>query len=351
MSDASAKPFCYSARLVHPFIELLAERGAIAPDFVARFRALDPDMRVPIAIAERYLLTAIEITHEAHLGLLAGRSMTTGDCPALDYATSTAASVREAVHTAIKYARVANDALRLDLEERSGEAFVHLSSAMPLARASAEFMMASFFSCHVQAWQRSPSELRCHFAHPAPENRLEYERTFGGAHLVFDVQAYGFAFPSEALSESMKTADPRLHHMAKKYADLALRDLPQVQVTLSDEIRRLLPAELSQGRTDSASMARKLHMSRRTLVRRLEAEDTSYKALLDEVRHKLALHHLGRGDVSTPEIACLLGFSDVTTFHRGFKRWTQKTPGSYRSELGLAAATRDAAAMLKPPSI
>jgi AraC-like DNA-binding protein len=99
-----------------------------------------------------------------------------------------------------------------------------------------------------------------------------------------------------------------------------------------EEVRKLLPSELAQGRTDANNIARKMKMSVRTLGRRLEDEGTTYRLLLDEVRKELAHSQLVRLDVSIPEVACLLGFSDVTAFHRAFKRWTGQTPGSYRAQ-------------------
>jgi AraC-like DNA-binding protein len=102
---------------------------------------------------------------------------------------------------------------------------------------------------------------------------------------------------------------------ATKYANVVLKDLPSPQLHC-DQIRKLLHTELAQGRSDARNVARKLRMSVRTLGRRLEEEGTTYKLLLDEVRKDLAYSHLVRLDLSIPDVAYLLGFSDVTAFHR-----------------------------------
>jgi AraC-like DNA-binding protein len=98
-----------------------------------------------------------------------------------------------------------------------------------------------------------------------------------------------------------------------------------------DTVRTLLPEELAQGRAEARNVARKLNLSVRTLGRRLGQEGTTYKLLLDEVRKELAYSHLSGLERSRPEVASLLGFSDVTAFHRAFKRWTGQTPGNYRA--------------------
>ena len=79
----------------------------------------------------------------------------------------------------------------------------------------------------------------------------------------------------------------------------------------------------------SGSSAR-MRMSERTLQRNLGREGTSMQALLDELRHQLALRHLAEAKESIAEISFLLGFADVRAFHRAFKRWTGATPAAYR---------------------
>jgi AraC-like DNA-binding protein len=266
--------------------------------------------------------------------------MTTGDCPALDYAMSTAANVREAVETAMRHARLANDALSIELEVSGDRALLRVASLLPMSRASADFLMAGLYTTHVRRWPLGDAPLHALFTHAEPEDAGDYARTFPGALLSFGAPCYGFSFAAAALDRPTPDADPRLHELTRKYASLALADLPALEASLSEKVRGLLPAELAQGRADAALIARKLRLSLRTLGRRLEEEGTTYKALLDEVRRKLALHHLGRSEASIAEVACLLGFADVTTFHRAFKRWTGETPGGYRERLRSESGLR-----------
>ena len=73
-------------------------------------------------------------------------------------------------------------------------------------------------------------------------------------------------------------------------------------------------------------------MSVRTLNRLLAAEGTSYRQLLDALRSELAARHLAGDDVSIAEVGFLLGFSELSSFHRAFKRWTGRTPAEFREE-------------------
>jgi AraC-like DNA-binding protein len=71
-------------------------------------------------------------------------------------------------------------------------------------------------------------------------------------------------------------------------------------------------------------------MSDRTLQRRLAAEHTTFDALLDEIRHQLALRYLADPKIAVSEVAYLLGYSEPSPFHRAFRRWTGATPGEIR---------------------
>ncbi|HBQ12172.1 MAG TPA: hypothetical protein DEF51_13805 [Myxococcales bacterium] len=77
-------------------------------------------------------------------------------------------------------------------------------------------------------------------------------------------------------------------------------------------------------------MSEHLEISPRALQRRLADQDTSYQELLDETRREVAEQLLRQDGVSIAGAAYLLGYSEVSAFHRAFKRWTGLTPGRFR---------------------
>jgi AraC-like DNA-binding protein len=79
--------------------------------------------------------------------------------------------------------------------------------------------------------------------------------------------------------------------------------------------------------------ARMLHMTPRTLHRRLVAEGTSYREVLESVRHTLAIEHLKSGRFGMDEIAYRLGYTDLANFRRAFKRWESMPPSEYRARI------------------
>jgi AraC-like DNA-binding protein len=127
----------------------------------------------------------------------------------------------------------------------------------------------------------------------------------------------------------LPAADPTLRQVLESYARHLAAQLPEAS-SLAGRVRSVLHAALHGGRPDLASVAKALHVSARTLQRRLSEEGTSHQRLLDEERERLAREYVGSSSLSLQEIAFMLGFSDQAAFHRAFVRWTGQTPGRLR---------------------
>jgi AraC-like DNA-binding protein len=80
-------------------------------------------------------------------------------------------------------------------------------------------------------------------------------------------------------------------------------------------------------------VAQALHVSQRTLQRRLQDEGASFQRLLDDSRRELAEQYLAQPNLTLLEVAYLLGFADPSNFFRAFRRWFDLTPGEYRARL------------------
>lgn len=82
---------------------------------------------------------------------------------------------------------------------------------------------------------------------------------------------------------------------------------------------------------DLAEVARRAHVSERTLHRRLAEEHTSFRNLKEGLRRELALERLTRSRQPVARIAADLGYTDPSAFYRAFVAWTQLSPTAYRA--------------------
>jgi AraC-like DNA-binding protein len=100
---------------------------------------------------------------------------------------------------------------------------------------------------------------------------------------------------------------------------------------LSGRVKRALAEALPGGSASVDDMARRLNVSKRSLQRKLSEEGTSFQELLNETRFEMSERYLRNSGLSLPEISCLLGFRETSSFFRAFQGWTGTTPGDYRA--------------------
>ena len=87
---------------------------------------------------------------------------------------------------------------------------------------------------------------------------------------------------------------------------------------------------LPGGRSQIGDVARALGVSARTVQRRLGQEDTTYRDVLDHTRARLAQHYLTKTQLTTTEIAFLIGYDDPKSLYPAFRSWTGMTPQAVR---------------------
>jgi AraC-like DNA-binding protein len=102
------------------------------------------------------------------------------------------------------------------------------------------------------------------------------------------------------------------------------------QTRLTERIRRLLRRHLAGELPSLEVVSESLAMTPQTLRRRLQLEGQGYQTIKDDLRRDVAIEYLARPQLTLPEIATRLGFSEASTFHRAFKGWTGLSPGVYR---------------------
>ena len=103
--------------------------------------------------------------------------------------------------------------------------------------------------------------------------------------------------------------------------------------TFSAKVRSVLVEILPAGKSGVEDVANHLGMSKRSLQRKLKEEDTTFQKQLNHVRELLAKNYLQNTQLSSEEIAYLLGYQDLNSFFRAFSLWTGKTITEYKQEI------------------
>ena len=102
------------------------------------------------------------------------------------------------------------------------------------------------------------------------------------------------------------------------------------QKTFSEQAKGILKRLLAGQRPGIDDLARELHLSTRTLQRRLTEHGITLQRLLEEARRELAHHYLLHSSRELNETANLLGYEDANSFFRAFHHWEGTSPGQWR---------------------
>jgi AraC-like DNA-binding protein len=77
-------------------------------------------------------------------------------------------------------------------------------------------------------------------------------------------------------------------------------------------------------------IASDLNLTKRTLQRRLQSQNTNFAQLRDDLRFHYAIRYLIDDNLSVDLVSRALDFSDRTSFTNAFKRWTGLSPSTFR---------------------
>lgn len=107
----------------------------------------------------------------------------------------------------------------------------------------------------------------------------------------------------------------------------------EVDDTYAARVRSALIELLPGGEGSIDDVSRKLGYSKRTLQRKLKEEDTTFQKQLNHTRELLARHYLKNSDITSDDIAYLLGYQDLNSFVRAFNIWTGMTISEYKKKI------------------
>ena len=297
-----------------------------------------PERRLPESVPREVWRLAAEATGDDAIGIHVAEARTPAAADVLEYAFRASPTLGDAFGQVVRYARVMHD--RIDLRLAPEGVGVRLTARVPpshpVNRYQSEFFLATWLRLARDTCAPDIAPLDARFAHSAPA-RLDEHRRFFVCPLLFEQPVMGLLMARADLDRPMRGADLALTALLGRQLEKLLSSVP-AGPSVCARVRLLVRDDLPSGSTSVDRVARQLAMSARTLSRRLEAEGTSFRDVLDSVRLELAVGYLREPAVELAEVAFLLGYSESSAFHRWFKRRTGRTPLELRREPQRGAA-------------
>jgi AraC-like DNA-binding protein len=305
-------------------LPLLAMAGIHLP------QAADPNARFPMPLMQKFWKLAVEASGDPCLGLAAARQFQPALLHGLGLAWLVSDTLLDALGRVVRYSRLINSALGFQLEEQSDAVRVTvLPETLPpdFEFAALDLGMAAFLRmCEITAGY-PVRPLFVTLQRPAPACPAQFEEFFGPS-IEYSAPVNQLCFDREPLARRLASANPELARINDQVVVDYLARFDRDSVAM--QVRSKIIHQLPDGIPTQEAIADTLHVSLRSLQRRLKEEDTSFRDLLEETRQELARQYLRDGRRSIGEITYLLGFTEPSNFTRAFKRWTGKSPAQFR---------------------
>ena len=240
-------------------------------------------------------------------------------------------NLRKALEQFIRFYAMVTDAYTMQLST-DGE-WAYMTFTMNFPELDDEHLLAEIhlMSLHrYSAWliaENIPLH-EIYFSYPAPPQVKEYSFLFPGKH-VFEAPYMGFSFSKKFLDhETVQDVGTLKTFMRRCPVELFLQ--PKTDFSLTSDVQSLLQQNISAGFPTIREVASQLHLTRRTLMRKLKDEGSSFQQIKDLIRRDRAIYLLTSHPYAVSEIAEKTGFSDPSVFARAFKSWTGLSPRDYR---------------------
>jgi AraC-like DNA-binding protein len=162
------------------------------------------------------------------------------------------------------------------------------------------------------------------------------ERHFG-CPVVFGAARNAIVFKASDAVLPFVTRNAELLAMLAPQLDEELKQ-HRGQETFPERVCATIQRKLNGHRPKMQEIARELHVSSRTLQRRLQDAGYSFQRVLEEARHQLARHYLTNSMLELNETAYLLGYEDSNSFVRAFRTWEGVPPAHWRVQQAKAAS-------------
>jgi len=327
------------ARTAQWFIEQLGEMGITASRLLEGTKLESnwltrEDTIITFPEYRRIITNALDVTKDSGLGLKLGRSINPAMFGIFGYALMSSKTLKDAANVFLKYQELPGQLTRISMLQDDSDMVILFDPLYPfedglLCYAIEEVLSTTYYGI-IFLVNKNISPMEICLSYPAPKHAGLYKEMFK-CPVRFMASQNHIRLDARIFNLPVHTANPGIYEYSTRYCEEMLRGLKKSDQFI-DSVRNIILT--SPGCFPKAGeIAGNLAMSIRSLNRRLQERNTSYKKIVDEIRSDLSKRYLSNTNLSIDQISDLVGFSEATAFRKTFKRWTGRSAAQYRKEI------------------
>ena len=330
----------HAAKSLQPPLEVLEKlgikrRACLQGTGIMLSQLDNPESRLTFQQELAFYRNALHLTGDPLIGLRLGEPFIPQRYGLFGYALLSASTLRRAMALAVNFGQLTFSFFSFEISENDDQACFAMKDPPPIEQRLHDVYLDRDMSAAVVGFSSvmgAPLPLDAvHLAHNGHGQAQAYE-TYFGCDVRFSCYPSKLVFDSDLLDTSLPQRDPDTSQHFRQQCQMLITKLKH-QSHFADDVRMLLLAR--PGRFPGIDyVAEKLHVSVRTLRRRLKDEGSSYRDLLDEVRFQLARDYLLDTHLPLAEISDLLGYTEPGNFSHAFRRWSGQSPRRFRRSRG-----------------
>jgi AraC-like DNA-binding protein len=325
---------------VAPVLHRLLEMHGLDVGALARATGFDlnavraPTERLDGTRVDALMRLALAQIGDPAFGLQAARCWHPSHLGVLGHAWLSCSTLRTGVQRLARYLRIVDDRARIETEEVRGGLKVRYwagrgdPAANPLAAVTIDITMSILLDmCRLNAGA-ALRPLAASLRHGPPPEPLVYDRFFG-CRVRFAARENTVVFARADVDRPLPTSNRLLAATFDRMLAEQLARLDRTDIVAGCQAAVL--EGLSDGVPTQNEAAARLHVSPRTLQRKLAEAGVGFQQLLDQTRRDLALRYVEDPQRSLTDITFALGFAGPSSFTRAFRRWAGTSPSAYRA--------------------
>lgn len=293
-----------------------------------------PGERIAVDRIDALLRVAIPLVPDPAFGLRAARCWHPAELGVLGHAWLSSSTLRTGLARIARYYRLIGERGVTEIEDTRPGLKVRFwakrgnPAVVPVAAVIVDIAVALLVDmCRMNAGA-ALRPLAVSLRRRKPDPAEAYERFFG-CPVRFGAEENAFVLSARDADRALPSANRQLAAVFDRMLTEELARLDKSDVVA--RCRAAVLEHLPSGEVSAADAARQLHMSARTLQRKLAEADTTYLQLVDDTRRDLALRYIEDARRSVTDVTFSLGFSQPSAFTRAFRRWTGLSPSDYRA--------------------